>query len=444
MVALTHTVAFQGVEARPVEVQCALSPGMPGFAIVGLPDKAVSEARERVKAALGEMQIALPSKRVTVNLSPADLPKEGSHFDLPIALSVLAALDIVSQETASNSISLGELSLTGKLTPVTGALPAALTAATMDKTLFCPADCGAEAAWVGAASVFAPKTLGELINHITGRTLLLPAEAGEVPPTDQIRCLSEVRGQDKAKRALEIAAAGRHHLLMVGPPGSGKSMLASRLPGILPPLTPMEALETSQIHSLCGLIDSVGIRRERPFCEPHHTASMPAIVGGGVISRSNCDSSEVVEIRTKRHISNPSRYVNQVRTRAFKAVKNLLRGFEFGTRSAEKQREQKNSADLIGSSGGKLCNDICGTTYMACNCWRHKGAGTRRLSLFARDGIGRHPWSSVITVSCPSCGILIAGHAGPRANAEAFLAVLLEVMACRTESEPVGLLIDIS
>ncbi len=281
MVARAYTVAFEGVEARLVEVQCALTAGMPGFSIVGLPDKAVSEARERVRAALSAMNLALPSRKVTVNLSPADLPKEGSHFDLPIALALLAAIDVIPREIVEETVALGELSLDGALVPVIGALPAAMAAAEEDKRLVCPKGCGAEAAWVGATEVIAPATLLETIRHFTGQSALAPAAPGEVTGTAATRDLRDVKGQERAKRALEIAAAGRHHMFMVGTPGSGKSMLAARMPGILPPLTPGEALETSMIHSLAGLLDDGGISRVRPFREPHHTASMAAIVGGG-------------------------------------------------------------------------------------------------------------------------------------------------------------------
>src|SRR6056297_148976 len=164
-VALCHSVAFEGLEARRVEVQCAVTPGLPGFGIVGLPDKAVSEARERVRAALGAMAIALPSKRITINLSPADLPKEGSHFDLPIALALLAALEILPADAVAGTVSLGELSLDGRLAPVIGALPAAMAAAEHDRTLLCPRACGAEAAWVGATEVLAADTLGCIVRH---------------------------------------------------------------------------------------------------------------------------------------------------------------------------------------------------------------------------------------------------------------------------------------
>lgn len=277
----SYTVAFEGVEARIVEVQCAVSPGVPAFSIVGLPDKAVSEARERVKAALNALAIALPSKRITINLAPADMPKEGSHFDLPIALALLAALDIVPHEEAARTVALGELSLDGTIQPVLGALPAAMAAAEEDRMLLCPRACGAEAAWVGAAEVIGAGSLSEVIRHYTGAQIILPAAPGEITADPGARDLRDVKGQERAKRALEIAAAGRHHMMMVGSPGSGKSMLAARLPGLLPELSPAEALETSMIHSLSGLIEDGGISRLRPFREPHHTASMAAIVGGG-------------------------------------------------------------------------------------------------------------------------------------------------------------------
>ena len=281
MLARAFTVAFEGVEARMVEVQCAVAPGMPHFGIVGLPDKAVSEARERVRAALSALSIALPSRRITVNLAPADLPKEGAHFDLPIALALLAALEIIPKDSVERTVALGELSLDGRLLPVIGALPAALAAAEEDRALLCPRASGAEAAWVGAVQVLAAASLDQVVRHYTGQSPLTPAEAGEVTDGPFPRDLAEVKGQERAKRALEIAAAGRHHMLMVGTPGSGKSMLAARLPGLLPPLSAPEALETSMIHSLAGLISEGGISRRRPFREPHHTASMAAIVGGG-------------------------------------------------------------------------------------------------------------------------------------------------------------------
>ena len=281
VIARSYTVAFHGVEAKKIEVQVALASGIPAFNLVGLPDKAVSEAKERVRAAITALGLALPAKRITINLSPADLLKTGSHFDLPIALTLMAAMDVLPREQLEGQYSLGELSLDGSLVPVKGALPAALAAAQDDCGLICPASCGPEAAWVEAARVLAPANLLELVNHFAGRAVLSEARPGEVRGLEDHRDLRDVRGQEKAKRALEVAAAGGHHLLMVGPPGSGKSMMAARMPGLLPPLSPSEALETSMIHSLAGVLEDGGISRQRPFRSPHHTASMAAMVGGG-------------------------------------------------------------------------------------------------------------------------------------------------------------------
>ena len=281
MVARSYSVAFEGIEARLVEIQCALVPGIPAFSIVGLPDKAVSEARERVRSALNALSVALPARKITINLSPADLPKEGSHFDLPIAMALLGAIGMVPAEEVERLLCLGELSLDGRLVAITGALPAAVLASQEGKALLCPRDCGPEAAWVGDTEVLSAGALHEVVQHLTGQRPLAAAEPGEVAAPDDHRDISDVKGQERAKRALEIAAAGRHHILMTGPPGTGKSMLAARLPSILPPLEAMEALETSMIHSLSGLLDESGIVRHRPFREPHHTASMAAIVGGG-------------------------------------------------------------------------------------------------------------------------------------------------------------------
>lgn len=281
MVAIAYTVAFEGVEARSVEVQCAVTAGLPSFSIVGLPDKAVSEARDRVRAALCALSIALPSKRITINLSPADMPKEGSHFDLPIALSLLAALDILPMDAVAGSVALGELSLDGTLVPVTGALPAAMAAANDERALLCPKASAPEAAWVEACQVLGAQNLINIVQHFSGQAVIEPASPGELAPEITPRDLRDVKGQERAKRVLEIAAAGRHHMIMIGTPGAGKSMLARRLPGILPPLSPMEALETSMIHSVAGLIKEGGISRLRPFRDTHHTASRASIIGGG-------------------------------------------------------------------------------------------------------------------------------------------------------------------
>ncbi|RJL03391.1 ATP-binding protein [Paracoccus aestuarii] len=286
MVAVAYSVAFQGIEARLVEVQCAVAAGLPGFSIVGLPDKAVSEARERVRAAFAALAIALPNKRVTVNLSPADLPKEGSHFDLPIALAVLAALDVVPRDEVARCVALGELALDGRLVAVSGALPAAVAAADEDRTLICPRACGPEAAWIEQVTVLAPDTLRAVIEHLTDRHPIAPARPGAIVDDGPVApCLSELHGQERAKRAMEVAAAGRHHLLLVGPAGSGKSSLSACMPGLMPPLTAREALETSMVHSVAGLLKNGRISRSAPFQRPHHTASSPAVVGGGPKAR---------------------------------------------------------------------------------------------------------------------------------------------------------------
>lgn len=248
MITRAHTVTFEGIDPRLVEVECAITPGLPSFSIVGLPDKAVSEARERIRAAFSTMAIALPSKKITVNLTPADLPKEGSHFDLAIALSLLGALEVIPKDYLDEAISIGELSLDGRINPVNGALPAALSAAEFGKSLFCPETCGAEAAWVDGTKVIGAKNLRVLIQHLNGMRPIEPALPGQINAVNGHLDMRDVKGQERAKRAIEIAAAGRHHLLMVGPPGSGKSMLAARLPSILPQLSPAEALETSMVH----------------------------------------------------------------------------------------------------------------------------------------------------------------------------------------------------
>ncbi len=285
MVARAHTVAFQGLEARRVDVQCALSSGLPAFSIVGLADKAVAESKERVRAALNAIGLALPGKRITVNLAPADLPKEGAHYDLPIALSLLAAMEAIPAEEAERCLAMGELSLDGGLNAISGALPGALAAAEDDRSFACPEACGAEAALVGAAEVLAAADLLALVNHFNGRQALAPPAPADAPADETGLDLRDVKGQETAKRALEIAAAGGHNLLMIGPPGAGKSMLAARLPGLQPPLSPAEALEVSQIHSIAGLLEGGRISRRRPYRAPHHSASMAAMVGGGRSAR---------------------------------------------------------------------------------------------------------------------------------------------------------------
>ncbi|MDJ0511813.1 MAG: YifB family Mg chelatase-like AAA ATPase [Methyloceanibacter sp.] len=282
MFARVTTVAFEGIEARAVDVQVQISSGMPAFTIVGLPDKAVAESRERVRGALDAIGLALPPKRITVNLAPADLPKEGSHYDLPIALGVMASAGAIAPDAIEGFCVLGELALDGSIAAIAGALPAAIGANAMEKGLICPRPCGAEAAWAASdMPILAPGDLLQLMNHFKGLQTLRRPEPNLEPEGEAMPDLADIKGQETAKRALEVAAAGGHHFLMVGPPGSGKSMLAKRLPSILPPLGPAEMLEVSMIRSLAGDLAGGRIGRNRPFRAPHHSASMAALVGGG-------------------------------------------------------------------------------------------------------------------------------------------------------------------
>jgi magnesium chelatase family protein len=283
MTAHATTVAFQGIEAVPVDVQAQFLSGQVQFNIVGLADKAVVESRERVRAALFAVGLALPGKRLAVNLSPADLPKEGSHYDLPIALAVLAALGVLPQDFLNRYLVIGEMGLDGALGAVTGALPAAIAANAKGLGLICPKACGPEAAWAGDdVDILAPQTIIQILNHVKGTQVLSRPKPAMAEDRERLPDLKDIKGQEAAKRALEVAAAGGHHLLMVGPPGAGKSMLAQRLPSILPPMDAREMLQTSMIASLAGELPDGRVTRKRPFRSPHHSASMPALVGGGL------------------------------------------------------------------------------------------------------------------------------------------------------------------
>ena len=285
MVARITTFAFEGIDAQPVDVQVHIAGGnQPSFMIVGLPDKAVGESRERVRAAFSAIGLALPPKRITVNLAPADLPKEGSHYDLAIALAIMAAMGIVPPDALDGHAALGELSLDGQLGQTIGVLPAAMKALELDVRLICPHICGPEAAWAGDGNLAAPNLIS-LINHFSGRTPLSCPARGDLIDGPAVPDLRDVKGQDGAKRVLEIAAAGGHNLLYCGAPGSGKSMLAKRLPGLLPPLSARELLEVSQIQSVVGMLERGQLSRTRPFRAPHHSASMAALVGGGAKAR---------------------------------------------------------------------------------------------------------------------------------------------------------------
>jgi len=335
--ARVNTVAFQGIETLNIDVQVQMANGLPAFTVVGLPDKAVGESRERVRAALGSMGLGLPQKRIVVNLSPADVLKEGSHFDLPIALGLLIAMDVLEEDEINGYTVLGELALDGTLSPVTGVLPAAIGANAEGRGIICPDPSGGEAAWAGDMTILAPSDLVALINHFKGSQVLSPPTPKmAVEPVNGLD-LRDIKGQESAKRALEIAAAGGHNLLMVGPPGAGKSMLAGRLADLLPPMTPTEALEVSMIHSVAGLLDGGKLTRRRPFRDPHHSASLPALVGGGVRAqpgeislahsgvlfldelpefarptlealRQPMESGRAVIARANRHVEYPSRF----------------------------------------------------------------------------------------------------------------------------------------
>jgi magnesium chelatase family protein len=275
MVQRVTTVAFEGIEARAVDVQVQVAAGLPAFIVVGLPDKSVTASG-----------LALPARRITVNLAPADLPKEGSHYDLPIALGLMAAMGAIPADALSGLTVLGELALDGSIAPVAGVLPAAMGANSRREGLICPAACGPEAAWaspemeiIGAASLI------QLANHFRG-TQVLARPQPKVREIEQTALdLADIKGQESAKRALEVAAAGAHNLLMTGPAGAGKSMLAARLPTILPPLSPPELLEVSMIASVAGEIEGGALTNRRPFRAPHHSASMAALVGGGLRAR---------------------------------------------------------------------------------------------------------------------------------------------------------------
>ena len=284
MVARVQTVAFQGIEAVPVDVQAQFTSGLPPtLVIVGLPDKAIREAGERVRAALLSSGLSLPPRRIIVNLAPADLPKEGSHYDLPIALALMGLIGAFPADALDGYMALGELGLDGRLALTSGVLPAAIAAHARGRGIVCPAPSGPEAAWAGDdVEVVAPESLLALVNHLGGYQLAPRPLPKRHEPTSGLPDLSEVRGQEVARRALELAAAGGHNLLMIGPPGAGKSMLAQRLPSILPPLNPRELLDVSMIQSIAGELEGGALSDRRPFRAPHHSASMAALVGGGL------------------------------------------------------------------------------------------------------------------------------------------------------------------
>jgi len=285
MVAETHTIALSGINAQTVQIQVQIASGLASFHVVGLPDGAVKESRERIRGAFHALGIALPAKRITVSLSPADIYKEGNHFDLPIAAGLLVALKVLNQTHVEKSLFMGELGLDGSIRPVIGALPAAIHAKTKEiENIFLPHENANEASWVEGLNIYPVSQLKELITHLKGETTINSIQTPKISTraTEKSIDFKDVRGQEFAKRAAEIAAAGGHNMLMCGTPGSGKSMIAKRIPTILPDLSSEDILNVSMIHSIAGLLPNQGIVQDKPFREPHHTASAVALCGGGI------------------------------------------------------------------------------------------------------------------------------------------------------------------
>jgi magnesium chelatase family protein len=285
MFTYTKTVAFRGIYAHEIIIETHVSGGsLPSFSIVGLPDKAVNESKERIRSALFSLGVAFPPKRVLINLAPANIQKEGTHYDLPILIGILTAMEVFSMNL-SEYVILGELGLDGSIKPVPGVLSAAFFAASQGLSLICPGASGGEAVWGGDVLVLAPSHMLDLLRHFKdGPQLTQPEgliESHEFTSGD----FSEIRGHESAKRMLMIAAAGQHNALMMGPPGCGKSMMASRMTSILPSLSAKEALEVSMIYSVAQQFPKGGqLLKNRPFRNPHHSASMPSLVGGGIRS----------------------------------------------------------------------------------------------------------------------------------------------------------------
>lgn len=281
MVSKVKTFVFSGVKAIDVNVEVSISSGFVAMNIVGLPDKAVNESKERIRSAIIAMNLSFPAKRITVNLTPADIEKEGTFLDLPIAVGILMEMGIIPHDAVHDCIVMGELSLDGNINYVNGVLPAAMAALDRNLGIICPEENGPEALWVGNdMKILAPKNLFSLVNHLKGIQMMSrPTFRKELQKPNYLD-LKDVVGQQQAKRALEIAAAGGHNMLMIGPPGTGKSMIAKRMPSILPDLTLEEILEINMINSIAGNTKNGELITHRPFMDPHHSCSMPAMVGG--------------------------------------------------------------------------------------------------------------------------------------------------------------------
>ena len=280
--ATLYTRALNGIDAAPVTVEVHLSNGLPAFSIVGLPEAAVRESKDRVRAAIINSNFEFPARKITVNLAPADLPKDGGRYDLPIALGILAASGQINKTTLDQYEFHGELALSGLLREINGSLPVAISAQQNNKKLILPIKSAEQAALIEHAEIYAASDLLSVCQHLQGLTKLpLAVIPNTKDSIQEVPDMSDIRGQHRARRALEVAAAGRHNLLMVGPPGTGKSMLASRLAGILPPMTTTQALESASINSICGQGFDIKQWKSRPFRCPHHTASGVALVGGG-------------------------------------------------------------------------------------------------------------------------------------------------------------------